>query len=216
MALSAAAQVALLCDWRLRSRLEVAATEGAQFSSVEEALACTWSKGRAVLLWRQGLRWLEAPLEDLSSTVRSATATISGSQRRSLVFEVDAYGTGWVVLSRAGDALDAARLAEAPPEVAALPQGGLVIACIPVQTPLVPLAARQVVLAPELMVVDAGPVVDAVPIGVLAARTRSEPQDPPWSQSVKGARRQHGESSLVVRTGRHSVSFHIDHEYRNS
>jgi hypothetical protein len=69
VSLPAAAQAVLLYDWRLRSRLEVAAIEGAQVASVEEALGCKWSKGRAVLLWRQGLRWLEAPLEELSSSV---------------------------------------------------------------------------------------------------------------------------------------------------
>ena len=210
VALPAAAQAALLCDWRLRSRLEVAATEGAQVASVEQVLGRMWSKGRSALLWRQGLRWLEAPLEDLLFTARSVTATVSGSQRRSLEVEVDAYATGWVVLSRAGDALDAERLQEALPVVAAPPQVGLVIACIPEESPLVLSAARQVVLAPEgmltvpimvPMVVDAGPVVDAVPIGVVAVPTRSEPQEPPWIQSGKGARRQRGESSLVVRTG---------------
>ena len=206
VSLPAAAQAVLLYDWRLRSRLEVAAREGAQVASVEEALGCKWSKGRAVLLWRQGLRWLEAPLEDLSSSVLSVTATISGTKRRSLVFEVHAYATGWAVLLRAGDALDAERLTEAPPVVSAPPQGGLIIACIPDQTPLVLSAARQVVLASEgmltvPMVVDAGPLVDAIPIGVLALPSISEPQEPPWRQSGKGAHRQRGESSLVVRTG---------------
>ena len=231
VALPAREQAALLWDWRLKSRLEIAATEGAQVASVEQALGRLWITGaRAVLLWRQGLRWLEATLEDLSvcvsgatedavggdaRTVRSVMATLGGSRtRRVIEFELEAYATGWVVLIRAGGTTNSECLpnhsllvALAPPQVA------FAAACIPEESPIVVAAQGQVGFTAgangcrpaEAMVVDAGPVVDAVPIDVLAVSTRSEPKDPSWIQSGEGACRQRGESSLVVRKGSSTV-----------